>query len=309
MRASDIGELLLLAAVWGASFLFMRVASPEFGPLSLALLRVGGASLFLLPLLWLRQGRQPLLGPRPLAMLTVAFLNSAFPFALYAYAALHLPAGLSSILNATVPMWGALVAWAWIGEQLTRWRLLGLVLGFAGVAWLVQAKTGLTLNASLWAVLGCLLATLNYAVGAVATKRWLGSAVTPLGVAAGSQLASTLWLLPFGLWAWPAELPSGTAWLHLAGLALLCTGVAYILYFRLMARVGPTKAVTVTFLIPVFAVLWGALFLGETLTLAMAGGGGLILAGTALALGLWPRRAEGAVQVDGASATGGRLKP
>lgn len=290
MRAHDVGELLLLAAVWGASFLFMRIASPEFGALSLALLRVGGASLFLLPLLWLRQGRQPLLGPQPGAMLLVAFMNSALPFALYAYAALHLPAGLSSILNATVPMWGALVAWIWLGEGLTRWRALGLLMGFVGVAWLVQAKTGLNLNASLWAVLACLLATLNYAVGAVATKRWLGSAVTPLGVAASTQFASTLWLLPFGLWAWPDTLPSATAWLNLAGLALLCTGVAYILYFRLMARVGPTQAVTVTFLIPVFAVLWGALFLGEALTLAMAGGGALILAGTALALGLWPRR-------------------
>lgn len=290
MKASDLAELLVLAAVWGASFLFMRIASPEFGPLTLALLRVGGAALFLLPLLWLRQGRQPLLGPRPGAMLVVAFMNSAFPFALYAYAALHLPAGLSSILNATVPMWGALVAWVWTGEQLTRWRLLGLVMGFAGVAWLVQAKTGLNLNASLLAVLACLLATLNYAIGAVATKRWLGGAVTPLGVAAGSQFASMLWLLPFGLWAWPAALPSTTAWANLAGLALLCTGVAYILYFRLMARVGPTKAVTVTFLIPVFAVLWGAIFLGEALTMAMAGGGALILAGTALALGLWPRR-------------------
>lgn len=290
MKAGDLAELLLLAAVWGASFLFMRIASPEFGPLALALLRVGGAALFLVPLLWLRQGRQPLLGPRPLAMLAVAFMNSALPFALYAYAALHLPAGLSSILNATVPMWGALVAWLWMGEQLDRYRALGLLLGFTGVAWLVQAKTGLNLNASLWAVLACLLATLNYAIGAVATKRWLGGAVTPLGVAAGSQFASALWLLPFGLWAWPDALPSTTAWLNLAGLALLCTGVAYILYFRLMARVGPTKAVTVTFLIPVFAVLWGALFLGEALTLAMAGGGALILAGTALALGLWPRR-------------------
>lgn len=290
MKISDLAELLVLAAVWGASFLFMRIASPEFGPLTLALLRVGGAALFLVPLLLLRQGLQPLLGPRPWAMLGVAFMNSAFPFALYAYAALHLPAGLSSILNATVPMWGALVAWVWIGERLDRWRLLGLVMGFAGVAWLVQAKTGLNLNASLLAVLGCLLATLNYAIGAVATKRWLGSAVTPLGVAAGSQLASTIWLLPFGLWAWPAAMPSTTAWANLAGLALLCTGVAYILYFRLMARVGPTKAVTVTFLIPVFAVLWGALFLGEALTMAMTGGGALILAGTALALGLWPRR-------------------
>ncbi|MBH9575559.1 DMT family transporter [Inhella proteolytica] len=287
MRLKDLAELLLLAAIWGASFLFMRLAGPEFGALSLAFVRVAGAALFLLPLLAWRQGLGVWRG-HARALLAVGFLNSALPFALYAFAALHLPAGLSSILNATTPMWGALVAWVWLAQAPGAWRSLGLLIGFAGVVWLAAERTGLNLDASLGAVLACLLATLNYALGAVATKRWLPG-VPPLAVAAGSQLAAALWLLPFGLWAWPAQGPSLAAWGHLAALALLCTGVAYILYFRLMARVGPTQAITVTFLIPVFAVLWGALFLAEALTLGMLGGGLLVLAGTALALGLWPR--------------------
>ncbi len=287
MRVNDLAELLLLAAIWGASFLFMRLAGPEFGALSLAFVRVAGAALFLLPLLAWRQGLGSWRG-RLRVLLAVGLLNSALPFALYAFAALHLPAGLSSILNATTPMWGALVAWAWLAQPPGAWRSVGLLLGFAGVVWLAAERTGLNLDANLWAVLACLLATLNYAIGAIATKRWLPG-MPPLAVAAGSQLGAAVWLLPFGLCAWPAQWPSGGAWLHLAALALLCTGVAYILYFRLMARVGPTQAVTVTFLIPVFAVLWGALFLAEALTLGMLGGGLLVLGGTALALNLWPR--------------------
>lgn len=290
MKARDGVDLLALAAIWGASFLFMRLASPAFGPLTLAFLRVAGAATLLVPLLALQKGLGVWRGALP-TLLALGLLNSALPFALYAFAALHLPAGLSSILNATVPMWGALVRWAWLGQQPTRWRVLGLFLGLLGVTALVGAKTGLTLDLSAWAVLGCLLATLNYAVGAVATQRWLGP-MPALAVAAGSQLGASLWLLPLGLWAWPAQMPALSAWLHLGALSLLCTGVAYLFYFRLMARIGATNTVTVTFLIPVFAVIWGAIFLGETLSAGMLGGGLLVLAGTALALGLWPRPAR-----------------
>ncbi len=291
MKPADLTELLALAAIWGASFLFMRWGAPEFGALSLAWLRVGLASLALLPLLAWHQGRPSLalLRQHWRALLGLSLVTSALPFALFAYAALHLPAGLSSILNATVPMWSALVAWWWLQQAPTAWRSLGLVLGFAGVVLLVWTKTGLGGDARFWAVLACLLATLNYAVSAVGTKRWLDG-VPPLVVATGSQLGATVWLTLPGLWAWPATLPGTQAWASLAALALLCTGVAYILYFRLIARVGPTNAVTVTFLIPVFAILWGALFLAEALTWPMLGGGLLVLGGTALALGLWPRR-------------------
>ncbi|MBH9552965.1 DMT family transporter [Inhella gelatinilytica] len=287
MKLRDAVDLLALAAIWGASFLFMRLASPAFGPLTLAFLRVAGAAALLVPILAAQSGlsvwqnKWHLLG-------VVGLLNSALPFALYAFAALHLPTGLSSILNATVPMWSALVAWLWLGLPPTRGRILGLLLGLLGVVALVAAKTGLSLDASAWAVAACLLATLNYAVGAVATQRWLGT-MPSLAVAAGSQLGAALWLLPLGLWAWPHQAPDPVAWAHLGALSLLCTGIAYLFYFRLMGRLGATNTVTVTFLIPVFALVWGAIFLGEVLSPALLAGGGLILVGTSLALGLWPR--------------------
>ncbi len=290
MKPSDLAELLLLGAVWGASFLFMRWGAPDFGALSLAWLRVLGASLLLLPLLLVRQGWQPMhvMARHWKGLLAFGLLNSALPFALFAYAALHLPAGLSSILNATVPMWSALVAWVWLSQAPSNTRLVGLLVGFGGVVLLIWAKTGLTGDARLWAVLACLLATLNYAVAAIATRRWLGD-LPPLAVATGSQISAALWLTLPGLLTWPAVMPGARSWISLGLLALLCTALAYILYFRLLSRVGAQNAVTVTFLIPLFAVLWGAIFLGEALTLPMLGGGLLVMGGTALALGLWPR--------------------
>ncbi len=295
MKLFDLIELLVLAAIWGASFLFMRVSAPEFGAFTLAWLRVLGAALFLMPLLVARQGSaswQALLTHwRPVMLIGLA--TSALPFVLYAFASLHLPAGLSSILNASTPMWGALVAWAWLAQKPNGWRSLGLVVGFGGVVWLVYAKTGLKGDAKMWAVLACLAATLSYAISGLAVKKWL-SALPPLAVAAGSQASSAIWLVLPGVLMWPQVNPSRTAWGSLALLSIVCTGVAYILYFRLMARTGPTNAMTVTFLIPVFAILWGALFLNETLTLPMLGGGVMVLVGTGLALGLWPRaRASG----------------
>jgi drug/metabolite transporter (DMT)-like permease len=170
---------------------------------------------------------------------------------------------------------------------------MGLLMGFLGVVLLVTARGAgvATAEVQLAGVLACLLATLNYAVAAVATRQWL-SGLSPLAVATGSQLSAAAWLLVPGLLSWPAVMPGTRSWAALLGLAVLCTGVAYMLYFRLFARVGPTKAVTVTFLIPLFAILWGALFLGEQLSLGMLGGGALVLAGTALSLGLLPRRAR-----------------
>jgi drug/metabolite transporter (DMT)-like permease len=291
----DLLELLVLGAVWGASFLFMRWSAPEFGTLTLAWLRVSGGALFLLPILLWRQGRAPLaqMGPLWKPMAFIGLVNSAAPFALFAYALQHLPAGLASILNATVPMWTALVAWVWLAQAPGALRLMGLLMGFLGVVLLVTARGAgvATAEVQLAGVLACLLATLNYAVAAVATRQWL-SGLSPLAVATGSQLSAAAWLLVPGLLSWPAVMPGTRSWAALLGLAVLCTGVAYMLYFRLFARVGPTKAVTVTFLIPLFAILWGALFLGEQLSLGMLGGGALVLAGTALSLGLLPRRAR-----------------
>jgi len=284
MKSKDLSELSLLAAIWGASFLFMRLGAHEFGPLAMAALRVGGASLFLLPILAARQGLGELLREwKPL--LVVGLLNSAIPFALYAYAALSITAGLSSILNATTPLWGALVAWIWLSQGLNASRLSGLALGFAGVVFLAWDKASFKPGGSGWAILACLVATLCYGIAANYTKRYLAK-VGPLTVATGSQVTAAFMLAPLAAWQWPAQLPSAQAWTSVALLAVLCSGIAYILYFRLMQRVGPTNTIAVTFLIPVFAVLWGYLFLAEAFTLHMAAGCAIVLLGTALAVGL-----------------------
>lgn len=292
MKQSDLLELVVLAAIWGASFLFMRVAAPEFGPVATAAVRVGGASLLLVPLLALREGLGDL-RRHWRALLLVGLLNSALPFAMFSYAALSINAGLSSILNATTPMWGALVAWAWFGQRLDGSRLIGLALGFAGVVLLAWDKASFKPGGSGFAILACLVATCSYGLAANATKRYLSGA-TPLAVATGSQFAAAL-LLALPAWAWrPEVLPSARAWWAVGLLALLCTSVAYILFFRLMKRIGPTNTISVTFLIPVFALIWGWLALHETLTFAMAAGCLVVLLGTALAVGVlkWPMAAS-----------------
>lgn len=287
MKAFDIGELVLLAALWGASFLFMRLGVHEFGPVVLAAVRVGLASAMLIPLLAAR-GQLAELRRHWKALLLVGALNSAIPFALFSFAALSITAGLSSIVNATTPLWTAIVAFVWLRQGLTPARVLGLVIGFAGVAFLAWDKASFKPGADhggLWAVLACATATFCYGVAANATKRFLASA-SPLAVATGSQFAAALMLALPAAWWWPAAMPGGVAWGAALALAALCTALAYILYFRLMRRVGPTNAVSVTFLIPLFAILWGALFLGEAVTAQMVAGGAVVLVGIALALGL-----------------------
>ena len=287
MKPFDIGELVLLAALWGASFLFMRVSAPEFGPVALAAVRVGLASAMLIPLLASR-GQLSALRTHWKGLLLVGALNSAIPFALFSFAALSITAGLSSIVNATTPLWTAVVAYVWLRQGLTPTRVLGLVIGFAGVAFLAWDKASFKPGADhsgLWALLACATATFCYGVAANATKRYL-TGVPPLVVATGSQFSAALMLALPAAWLWPAQLPGQTAWLSALALAGLCTAVAYLLFFRLMSRVGPTNTVSVTFLIPLFAILWGALFLHEAVTSQMVMGGAIVLVGIALALGL-----------------------
>lgn len=281
-------DFLLLAAIWGASFLFMRIATLEFGPLPTAALRVAIGALFLLPLVWLR-GLLPVLAKNWQRIFLVGLLNSGIPFACYAFALLSITTGLSAILNATAPMFGALIAWAWLKDRPTPARLLGLLIGFAGVALLAWDKASFKPDASGvapgWAVLACLLACLCYGLGASYAKRYL-TGLPPLVTAAGSQIGATLGLALPALWLWPARLPGSSAWLALLAVGVLCTGVAYILYFRLIENAGPARTLAVTFVVPVFAVLYGALFLHESVTPWMLGCAAVIVCGTALATGL-----------------------
>lgn len=288
MRTTDVAELIALAAIWGASFLFMRVAVPEFGPVALTALRVAGAVLFLLPLVAWR-GHAGALRAHWKAISVVGIVNSAVPFVLFSVAALAINAGLSSIFNATAPLWGAVIAWLWLGDRLSGSRLAGLALGFAGVLGLAWDKASFKPGehgvSAVVAIGACLLATLCYGFAANFTKKHLAS-VPPLAVAAGSQAAASVVLALPALALAPDTIPGGRAWASVATLAVLCTGVAYLLYFRLIAHLGASRAITVTYLIPLFGVVWGALFLGEALTPAMAIGGMVILLGTALATGM-----------------------
>jgi len=293
MKGRDLSELLALAALWGASFLFMRLGAAEFGPVAFAAQRGIGATQCLLPLLALQGGLPELKKHwRPLAI--VGLLNSAFPFLCYSYAALQLNGGLMSIFNAATPLMGAAVAWLWLKDQPTRWRLAGLGIGFVGVIGLAWQKAHAPLAASgntgsaAWAIAACLAATLFYGISASYTKRYL-TGVPALAVATGSQVSAALALTLPMLWTWPSAAPSLGAWGAVLGLAVLCTGMAYVLFFRLIAHIGPANAISVTFLIPAFAVVWGAIFLHEMPTTAMGVGALVILLGTALATGLLPR--------------------
>lgn len=283
-------EFLLLAALWGSSFLFMRLGAAEFGALPTAGLRVALAALFLLPA-FLVPGVWAGFRQRARAILFVGLLNSGIPFVLFAYAVLHIPTGLTAILNATVPLTGAVVAWLWLGDRPGASRALGLLIGFAGVTLLVIGKSGLApltghgQGSSLLAMGACLLATLCYGIAASFTKRHL-TGVPPLATATGSQIGATLGLAAPTLWLWPEHPLTSTAWSAVAAVALLCTAIAYILFFRIIAQAGPSKALTVTFLVPVFALGYGVWFLGETITAWMLVCGVVIVCGTALSTGL-----------------------
>jgi drug/metabolite transporter (DMT)-like permease len=281
-------DFILLGAIWGSSFLFMRLAVVEFGALPTAAVRVAVASVFLLPILWLR-GLGPQLRGHWKKIFAIGVLNSGIPFICFAFALLSITTGLSGILNATVPLFGALVAWWWLGDRPTASRIAGLVIGFGGIALLAWDKASFKPDASgvapAWAVLACLLATVCYGIAANATKRYL-SGLPALVTATGSQLGATLALAVPAWWAWPAQMPGVQSWLALLAVGVLCTGVAYILYFRIIEQAGPARALAVTFLVPVFAIFYGMLFLGEEVTPWMLACGVIIVLGTTLSTGL-----------------------
>ena len=297
MKPRDITDLLLLAALWGGSFLFMRMAVPHFGAVPLAALRVAGAALLLLPLLAVQAGLSSMRPHwRPIALVGIS--NSAIPFLFFSVAAWSIPAGLSSILNATSPMFGALIAMVWLREPSTVSRGAGLLVGFAGVAALAwdsarPSAAGPSANATT-AIALCLVASVLYGFSACFVRKKLAG-VDPLALATGSQVSAALVLALPALWFWPPVQPPVAAWLAVGALALFCTGIAYVLFFRLIARIGPARAITVTFLVPAFAMLWAGLVLGEAVTTTMLTSCALILLGTSLAAGVlrlpaWPQQ-------------------
>ncbi|WP_266183841.1 DMT family transporter [Dyella humicola] len=286
MKKSDIAALLLLGAIWGASFLFMRMGADQFGGMALAGMRAIGAAVCSLPLLLSRRRMAEMRTHwRPIAVVGLA--NSALPFVLFSYAAQSLPAGVSAISDAIAPLLVAASGWMWLGERLDATRASGLVIGLTGVVWLVAGTMGFGHGggATGWAMAACVGANVCYTFGAHYSQRRLRG-VAPLSVATGSQVAAAMLLLPFTVWLWPAKMPGVEAWLAMFGLAAACTSIAYVLFYRLMSRIGATKSMAVLYLIPVFGVLWGLVFLHEPVTPAMAGGCTIILLGVALTTGL-----------------------
>lgn len=288
MRRADAGSMLSVAAIWGASYLFIRVGAPEFGAAAMGGVRAVAAALLLLPLL-LWRGQLGSLRQHWRGIGFVGVTNAALPFLLFNFAALTIPAGLSSILSATTPLFAALIGAIWLGERLTLARMAGLSLGFGGVVLLVAGKLHFLpqqdMLRTVLASLACLAATLLYGISGNFSKRFLAEA-PPLAVATGSQMVAAVLLIGPAMAWWPQQPPSAKAWGAVLALAALCTTFAYVLFFGLIARLGASKAMSALFLIPAFGVLWGCLFLGETFSLQMGLSCLVILAGCALTTGL-----------------------
>ena len=280
MRAADTARLVALAAIWGASYLFNRIVAPTLGPVLTAELRtlIGGIALALYFMFsgynpeWRRYWRQYVLA---------AILSSALPFVLWAYAALSVGAGLLSVLNATSPMWGALCSAVLLRERLKGRQITGLAIGLAGVAVVTQPDSGMALHYP--SIAAALAAAFSYGLIATYIKGWAKD-VPSRGWAVGTQLAAGVLLVPFIPLSPPVSAPAPLVVFSILALGLVCGAVAYLLYFRLVTDIGATGALTVTYLIPVFGVLWGALFLGETVSAWMLAGAALVILGTVFVL-------------------------
>jgi drug/metabolite transporter (DMT)-like permease len=285
MSGRDWTILLLLSVIWGGSFFFIEVALDSVAPLTLVLIRVALAAAILWA--WLLARREPLAMPRgaAFAFLVLGLLNNVVPFALFAWAQQRIDGGLASILNATTPIWGVLVAHLFTAdEKATPAKIAGVLLGFGGVALMIGLDALGDVGAGLLAQLACLAATLCYALAGVWARRFRPMGIAPLAVSTGQLTASAIVMLPLVLAfepPWLSPPPAAQAWAALAALALVCTSLAYVLYFRLLASAGATNSLLVTFLIPVTAILLGALILGERLEPRHFAGMALIAAGLA----------------------------
>lgn len=287
MSRRDLMRLFLLGAIWGGSFIFMRLLAPAIGAFMTVELRLllAGIALFIgfkatgfdfgWRVFWKKY------------FITGA-VNSALPFCLYAYAALHISASSMAILNSSTPLFGVVFSALWLGEKLTGQKIAGLVMGSLGVALVARAASGGSDidGEFIPAVLACLGGSACYAIAGIYIKKFAAD-VKPVGMAACSQLAAAVILLPSFLHFPPLETFTPVLIGSVLVLSLVCSAIAYLLYFGLIASAGPSKALTVTFLVPAFGMVWGGIFLHETVTLPMLAGCALIIAGTACVIGLF----------------------
>ncbi|NOT89164.1 MAG: DMT family transporter [Lysobacter sp.] len=270
-------ELGLLGAIWGASFMFMRVAAPEFGAMPLVAIRLGLGAIILLPFLWReRRAFDRRLWPR---LALIGAINSAIPFTLFAWAAQRAPAGVGAITNSMAVLFAALVAFLFYGEKIGARRAVALIAGFAGVIVLASGKVG---GASIGLpVAAGTFAAFLYGVGGNLVKRHLAG-LPATAVAAATLSCAALMTAPFAIAQWPQHAVSAKSWGAVATLGVLCTGIAFVMYYRLIARIGASRAATATYLVPLFGVGWAWLLLDEPLTMTMVIAGALILGSVVL---------------------------
>jgi drug/metabolite transporter (DMT)-like permease len=272
MKAKELGALFALAALWGASFLFMRIAAPLIGPLLTIQGRVTIGALVLFPIVWMTKTSLEVSG-RWKQFVVLGALNSAIPFSLFAVATLHVNASMAAILNSLAPLFAALILWIWKKERLSPRKWAGILMGIAGVV-LLAGWSPVSLTWEVLISIGlCVIATICYGIAGIYAKDTFAG-VPPLSVTVGQLFGASLFLSPFTLWDLSSSATvsvSPVALWSVLGLAVLCTSVAYLFYFYLIERAGPAKALSVTFLIPLFGIVWGAIFLQEKIT------GGMIL--------------------------------
>lgn len=267
--------------------MLMKQTVPAFGVFALVEVRTFIAALFLLPVVYFTRQWADLSG-KWMKLLFVGAMNTAIPFCLFSYTTLHLDAGLTSILNATAPMFGAVIAYFYLQDRIGVHGVIGTFLGFAGVV-VISQDTHSVSPVTLLPVLTALGATCCYGVAACYMKKHL-SGVKPFAIAAGSQVFASLLLFPFALYTWPAVNPDATTWAAALVLAVVCTGLAYIMYFDLIAKVGASQAMTVGYLVPMFGILWGMIVLDEVLSTYAMIGGSLIIVGLMITTGILKRR-------------------
>ncbi|EPO5349404.1 DMT family transporter [Klebsiella michiganensis] len=286
MRIADYLRLLLLAAIWGASFLFMRIAVPQFGAINTAFLRVFFGFTGLAVILFIFKSSFDFKDKFKSSVI-LGVINSGLPFLMYCLAAKWLPAGYSAILNATTPLMGAVIGFAFFAEKLTFRKWAGMLLGIVGIIAIATIGEPLSAEKQIAGVIACLIATSCYAIAGFLTRSWISNkgGLDPKIVAFGSQIGASFFLLPFFIWSthsgptvnWLQQ----EAWISVIAAGAICTAFAYILYFRLIADIGPLRSLTVTFLIPPFGVLWGYMVLNETVN------NGFVIGAIIIGIAVW----------------------
>lgn len=280
----DYLMLIMLSAIWGASFLFLRISSPVFGPFFLIEMRVVSALLVLLPVcIVMGKSHEILSNWRPIFLLSLC--NMTIPFCLLAYATLSIGAGFASIINSTVPFFTAIIAFAFWRQRLSLLAIVGMFIGFSGVVLLMVVYSGpLSLNASLLPIAAGIVGSIFYGLAINLMAQYL-PAVSGVAITTGSLMFSSLTLLPLALWKMPEVMPTGSIWLSVLALGIICTGFAFVLFYRLISRIGSNLAVTNTFMIPLFSLFWANLFLAEEVTFSMLFACTLVLTGVGLTTG------------------------